>query len=493
MDRTTNTTPVFSLKLLSTTRATLQERIDAGPAFDGPATTTMLSTFVPHIIDYYRDYAVRFGIHYNGAGENILNEAGGPLTFPTPRIGARESGNNGLIGDFAEFIFYNRDITAAERNRIDSYLAIKYGITLDQVTATNYTASTGTVVFPATTTHSGYNRDIAGIGRDAVSRLNQTNSQSANINSIVRMQSPSNLDDLEFLMWGSNGGNLTVRNTVDVGAPILGRMTRVWRVAETGETGTVTVSFDLSMYPNKTQATLRLLIDRDGDGFADNDITPLTGTLTGNIFTVTNVNFQHGDFFTIGSTNLTATPLPVELVSFTGAYEHPVVSLDWKTESELNNDYFTLERSASGLQFEELARIEGAGTTNDMQTYNYVDQSPFPNETYYRLKQTDFDGTTSYSKIIRVETGKAKKGLMTVYPNPNKGNEFSLALDNNTPFQLNQVEIISQQNVLLASYTPETESATEFSFKLGRELAPGLYIVRIKYNNKLEAVKLIVH
>lgn len=492
VDRTSNTTPVFSLKLLSSNRAALQQRVDAGPAFDGPVTNRTLNTSVPYIIDYYRDYAVRFGIYYNGAIENILNEPGGALSLTAPRIGARESGNNGLDGDFAEFIFYDRDISVAERNRIDSYLAIKYGITLDQATATNYTASTGAVVYPAATTHSVYNNDIAGIGRDAVSRLNQTNSRSVNPNSIVRMQNASSLDDLDFLMWGSNGGNLTVRNTTDVGAPILGRMSREWRVAETGQTGTVTVSFDLSMYPNKTQTTLRLLIDRNNNGFSDNDIAPLTGTLVGDIFTVTNVDFQHNDYFTIGSTNLTTTPLPVQLVSFTGSYENPVVTLDWKTQSELNNEYFTLERSASGIQFEEVARIKGAGTTNVQQTYSYVDANPFPNETYYRLKQTDFDGTLEYSKIIRVETGKAATRQLVVYPNPNEGNEFTLTLDNATSFQVSEVEIMTQQNVMLASYSSEGGSASAFTFRLGLQLSPGFYIVRVRYNNKVESVKLMV-
>lgn len=494
IDRTTNTTPVFSLKLLSTQRAALQERIDSNPPFDGPATTTAVSNQIPQIIDYYRDYAVRFGIYYNGAQENILAEAGGALTFPIPRIGARESGNNGLNGDISEFIFYNRDISAAERNRIDSYLAIKYGITLNQVSLTNYTASTGTTIYPATTSHSSYITDIAGIGRDAVSRLNQSNSQSVNFNSIVRMQSPSSLDDLDFLMWGSNGASSAVRNVVDVDNTLIrGRMSRVWRAAETGETGTITVSFDLTFVGNKTQADLRLLIDRDGDGFFDNDVAPQTGTLTGQIFTVTGVNFQNNDYFTIGSTNLTTTPLPVELVSFTGSYEHPVVVTAWKTESELNNDYFTLERSATGREFEEVAKIQGAGTTSQARNYEYVDPNPFPKETYYRLKQTDFDGTTEYSKIIRVETSQAKERQLSVYPNPNKGYEINLTLDNYTPFQLSQVDILSQQSVLLVSYAPETGSASQFSFALGRQLTPGLYIVRVKYNNKLESIKLIVH
>lgn len=493
VDRTTNTVPVFSLKLLSGGTAALQERIDSNPPFDGPSTNTVLATSRAQIIDYSRDYAVRYGIYFNGALENILADAGGALTFPVPRIGALQSGDNGLIGDFSEFIMYNRDLNTSERNRIDSYLAIKYGITLDQTSLTNYTASTGTVVYPATSTHATHNKDIAGIARDAASRLNQSNSQSANSNSVVRMQSPSSLDDLDFLMWGSNGGNLSTRNTLDVdGSLIKGRMSRVWRAAETGETGTVTVSFDLTMVGAKTQADLRLLIDRDGDGFADNDVAPLTGTLTGDVFTVTGVNFQNNDYFTIGSTNLTTTPLPVELVSFDGAYENPVVTLTWQTASELNNDYFTLERSASGTQFEALAKISGAGTSSQTHSYSYIDASPFPKVTYYRLKQTDYDGASEYSKIIRVETSQEKERKMSVYPNPNAGSEITLTLDNYTPFQLNGLEILSQQNVMLESFIAETGSASAYNFRFGRQLARGLYIVRIRYNNKLESVKLLV-
>lgn len=81
---------------------------------------------------------------------------------------------------------------------------------------------------------------------------------------------------------------------------------------------------------------------------------------------------------------------------------------------------------------------------------------------------------------------------MSVYPNPNSGTEITLTLDSRTPFQLNGLEILSQQNVMLESFVPETGSASEYNFRFGRQLARGLYIVRIRYNNKLESVKLLV-
>ena len=184
--------------------------------------------------------------------------------------------------------------------------------------------------------------------------------------------------------------------------------------------------------------------------------------------------------------------MPVELVSFEGAYENPVVTLSWETASELNNDFFTLERSATGDHFEEMAKISGAGTTSQPHSYSYVDPAPFSKQTYYRLKQTDYDGTAEYSHIIRVETSQDKESRMSVYPNPSDGSEISIALKNHSPFQLNGLEIVSQQNVMLESFVPETGSATEHKFRFARQLARGLYIVRIRYNNTLESVKLIV-
>lgn len=495
VDRTTNTTPVFSLKLLSTNKAGLQERIDSNPPFDGPVTTSNISTTVPQIVSFYRDYAVRFGIHYNSQLENILTEAGGALTFPIPRIGASQAGNNGLNGDIAEFIFYNRDISTAERNRIDSYLAIKYGITLNQVTLTNYTASTGTVIYPATSTHSGFVADIAGIGRDAISRLNQSNSQSANANSVVRMQSPSSLDDLDFLMWGNNGGSLTTPNSMDVdGVTIRRRLSRVWRVAQTGTPGTVTVSFDLSAVPGaKVQADLRLLIDRDGDGFSDNDVAPSTGSLAGSVFTVTTVTFQHGDRFTIGSTSATTTPLPVELISFTAVYEKPAAVLSWKTASELNNHYFTVERSASGTYFEKLATVPGAGTTSEEQVYQFIDPSPFKGKTYYRLLQTDMDGTISHSSIVWIETPDSGISL-SLFPNPSEGNKINFRLgEGNDVFQLVRFDVLTQQGVSVLSHTTDAQSQSSFSFDLAQPLPRGLYVVKVHYNDTIESLKLVVH
>jgi hypothetical protein len=481
--------PLVGLKLLSTNRIGYQKRTDAGAGLGGVSTTTAFSLTVPQIVDYYRDYGVRYGIYHNGTQEQILAEADGPTTLPNLRMGTHSDGDKGFNGDIAEFIFYNADISNSDRNRIDSYLAIKYGITLNQASLTNYTVSDGTVVYPVTTSHTAHRFNIAGIGRDNVSRLNQTSSASVS-SGIVRMQNPSALGNLEFMVWGDDNGSITTPNLADVGGGIQGRLTRIWKVAETGDVGTVDIVMDLTSIPGaKSQANLRLLTDRDGDGFADNDVTPLTGTLVGQIFTVTGVDFQHNDRFTIGSTNLVVTPLPVELLNFDVTYVKPVVEANWSTATELNNDFFTLERSQDVKSFDDVADVKGAGTTKEKQVYSAIDQTPLKGRSYYRLRQTDFDGQVKYSsiKVIEIETG------FSVYPNPGDGTEFKVDLD----LQQSSTVRLQLLNASGATVYEEVKSVVgegpqTFSIKPPAKLSGGLYYLRVFYDGKQESVKLVV-
>ena len=94
--------------------------------------------------------------------------------------------------------------------------------------------------------------------------------------------------------------------------------------------------------------------------------------------------------------------LPVELVEFTAELKGTKVILGWSTLTETNNDYFTVQRSGSGIQFETLAEILGAGTTVVPQHYTYIDENPLAGISYYRLKQTDFNGEYSHSHVVPV-------------------------------------------------------------------------------------------
>lgn len=111
------------------------------------------------------------------------------------------------------------------------------------------------------------------------------------------------------------------------------------------------------------------------------------------------------------------TPLPIELISFKAKLlSNKTVLTSWMTASEMNNDYFTVERSIDAEIFDAIGNVNGAGNSIHQQIYSLVDEKPFSGISYYRLKQTDFDGTVTYSNIVAVKN--YEPFYVNVYPNP---------------------------------------------------------------------------
>ena len=98
-----------------------------------------------------------------------------------------------------------------------------------------------------------------------------------------------------------------------------------------------------------------------------------------------------------------SSPLPVELLTFDAKPNNDQVLTKWSTASEKNNDFFTLERSKDGVNFEKLKTVPGAGNSDRIVNYAEKDEEPLNGISYYRLKQTDYDGKTSYSQIVPIE------------------------------------------------------------------------------------------
>jgi len=117
----------------------------------------------------------------------------------------------------------------------------------------------------------------------------------------------------------------------------------------------------------------------------------------------------------------TFAPLPVSLGNFSAVQDKKgTIELKWLTYTEINNDYFSLERSGNGTEFTPITRIEGAGNYNSVLKYQFTDKAPLSGINYYRLRQVDFDGNSRLSQVISasvsVENSKAK--INRVYPNP---------------------------------------------------------------------------
>lgn len=158
-------------------------------------------------------------------------------------------------------------------------------------------------------------------------------------------------------------------------------------------------------------------------------VTPLFDQptkLTGSIGTINGLNYAEITgitSFSGGSGGIRLSPdgsLPVELSSFKGWNTGTSNTLQWTTESELNNSHFELERSADGQHFELIALVAGSGTTNEFKSYLKEDKSPLLGVNYYRLRQVDYDGTASLSDVVAIEVA-AEQGAQRFFPNPTTG------------------------------------------------------------------------
>ncbi|MEX2596453.1 MAG: DUF2341 domain-containing protein [Salibacteraceae bacterium] len=140
-----------------------------------------------------------------------------------------------------------------------------------------------------------------------------------------------------------------------------------------------------------------------------------TGLLTNGKIT-TDATINAFSEFTFGSLDGNANPLPVELTTFTAHPTESWVDLNWVTASEVNNDFFTVTRSANGQEFYPIGTVSGAGNSNTENEYWFKDESPLRGTSYYQLKQTDFDGVSGFSQIEPVQFNSEHS--FYIYPNP---------------------------------------------------------------------------
>lgn len=137
--------------------------------------------------------------------------------------------------------------------------------------------------------------------------------------------------------------------------------------------------------------------------------------------TVTFRIYAYGDVATEISTlridnfTLDGTMLPIELGDFTARGEGGKVLLNWETYNEEDNDYMAVEHSANGQGFQEIGRVQGAGTTAEKQQYRFTDHDPLPGINFYRLRQVDFDGTTTHHRVVSVRIRSAE-GPIRFFP-----------------------------------------------------------------------------
>ncbi len=186
--------------------------------------------------------------------------------------------------------------------------------------------------------------------------------------------------------------------------------------------------------------------------------------------------------FTFGSLSPSLNPLPINLLNFKALKKENEIVLLWSTSSEINNDYFTIERSMDGKIFKPIKKIKGAGNTQTKTSYSASDEFPFPGKSYYRLKQTDFDGKTALLKLVPVNF---EKNRLESYPNPIK-NSFTIELKNSTETLLLQIKDMHGKTVYRKTNFSENRIQV-----LSENWACGIYLITIKDKVTTKTLKVL--
>jgi hypothetical protein len=445
-------------------------------------------------------------------GRDYVNDKAGNITNCSRnvanvnvRIGAGGGASQDIYStqNMGEVIAYEAALSDADQRKVDSYLAIKYGLTLDNSEGGNhgdYEATDATLLWDASLAPS-YQNDIISLGRDDGQALLQKQSHTLDdsvrvyLNSLEQrneLNTGSFSNDISYLIIGSNDGtmcdNRGATTEVPLACGIHSRLEREWKVSKTNMTELFNLDFKLGPCQTTNLITannLRLLVDDDGDFsnggttcYSNSDGTGLLITYVNGEVSIANISGVHISnnntrFMTIASVDAF---LPVSLKSFEANCTQKEVQLNWRTASELNNDYFRLERSSDAINFEMVADIIVKEGTSTGDFYAYTDTEPLEGVNYYRLKQVDLDGSMVTYPIITTTCAFRRSNKLLIFPNPFE-NELTISDLSNFSFPI-RIELYDTRGALLYQKWLQ-EECTQISLSIGNSLAKGVYVVKI--------------
>jgi len=213
-----------------------------------------------------------------------------------------------------------------------------------------------------------------------------------------------------------------------------------------------------------------------------------------------------GDYFDVSTTGFsefwphpsaTSTPLPIELKDFSVSLNSTnAVLIAWSTYSEINNDYFTIEKTADGKHWVEVAQVDGSGNSTTTKNYSTVDLEPYSGKSYYRLKQTDFDGRYENFKAesIKIAETQTEADFM-LYPNPSNG-RITLELPASETNSEYKIGIYSYNGTLIYEFTDYIETGSDSIGKVHLDatnlLDNGIYIVSFRTASGIISKKLVI-
>lgn len=202
--------------------------------------------------------------------------------------------------------------------------------------------------------------------------------------------------------------------------------------------------------------------------------------------------------FTFGS-KTGDNPLPIELLSFDAKLDETTVLCSWSTASEFNTDYFIVEKSVDMISFSDVGVLKAAGFSNQIQNYQLLDNQPFDNVSYYRLKSVDFDKSYSYSDIVAInnpviskpdiKTSESTIEIMSLYPNPVKDEFYVIVNSDENVRTIITISDISGKTIY-QNHAQLLLGTNRISLN-AHNYTEGFYILSITDNKTVKSVKFV--
>jgi hypothetical protein len=325
------------------------------------------------------------------------------------------------------------------------------------------------------------------------------NNEAAAINAVIGLEAMPQISNTytgDTLEWNSSAQTLLMYDNVAAGIKFLSSTQKSLKVVDWL---TIPHANDSLYYAWLTQNSFEspFIANSAGDGAAAH-----LGQDPVNIGAGDSAVFYYG--ISIGSDQATCLSnmdlceakynqvIPVELTSFAASVVGKNVTLNWLTATEINNRGFEVQRKAQTGNFETIVFVEGNGTTQQPQAYNYTDKNLENGKYSYRLKQVDLSGSYSYSNIAEVEVKvPAKFGLNQNYPNPfNPTTTISYEVAKETNVSLKVYDIIGNE---IATLVNEAKPAGTYQVIFdASNLSNGVYLYKIQAGNFSATKKLIL-
>ena len=258
---------------------------------------------------------------------------------------------------------------------------------------------------------------------------------------------------------------------------------RFWQIDKDGASGTATLQF------TATSAEVGTITSLQAQRWSNGWQQPLPEqSRTATTATVPNVST-----FSPWTLSGNITPLPIGLLKFdANLNSSKTVDIIWSTASERNNDYFTIEKSVDAINFSSIAIMKGAGNSTSTLHYADVDMNPYQGISYYRLKQTDFDGNPIYSQTASINNSNALSSSLNIFPNPGNGNTFNLMFAGNENDKM-MIDIYDSEGQKVYSGIIYNSNAKESNvINPSEKLASGVYMVVATSANEIITKQFIV-